>query len=79
MEPPRARHFTVDGNEASLHFLRSYIKNGRDSALAKENMEPDHTPSLAGVYLKQFLKRERNLESSLIWSKVLPCFSSALP
>ncbi|KAH3766301.1 radical SAM protein [Pelomyxa schiedti] len=65
-EPPRARHYTIDGNEATMHFLRSYVKHERNSQVAKDTMEPDNTPSLAGVYLKQFLKRERNLQCEVL-------------
>ncbi|KAH3761466.1 radical SAM protein [Pelomyxa schiedti] len=63
---PAKQILTVDGYDASVTFLREYFTNGRNAAAANLKCVSRGYPSLAAVYLKQKLIRERGLESHII-------------
>ncbi|KAH3761127.1 radical SAM protein [Pelomyxa schiedti] len=53
-------HLLVDGKEASIAFLREYFRNGKDAARADKTVRNKQGYlSLSGVYLKQFLHKNR--------------------
>ncbi|KAH3743740.1 radical SAM protein [Pelomyxa schiedti] len=56
----------VEGFEASIPFLRAYMRNGKNAAAAAASVTAGRMVPLGGVFIKQFIERERNVTAHLI-------------